>query len=648
MNCTSIISNHIVLNTNPDVSVPSFGIILIANEIISDIILFGNSTSIQEVSELYKKWNPVDLSDFYISPGIVDLNIRIEWESFEELTKSAISGGVTFALVEDGYYNDAPQTGELYCDIAKMASLKQATKEYVNLIDSQPYFAMKLYMYPPHMSIQGLADNLDPVLEELEKTSMKVIIDPTLPDPRMLHCVSPFRLRNLTDRLDENCAEKLNFSGGFPELIEQDVFDEDDTPEVEKLEKTSEIFPEKEEFKLEQVNPKINVVGLITTDANVENKSEPPKAKLKIPNFEEKLLTSQVAKARRAKRGTTQVVDDLDRRIITSQMLIQNLSIAEYETYNSSGITNYVQCEKSPEKTISSRDSFCSNSNSSVISSSPSPSLFQRRKMSGSFTLLCTASVSPKEVLYNFHMSGYSHSWELSGLTELFNSLKKSTLKVHISNISSAAAFNKIRKEKNLLSQVTCELPANHLYFNSLTIPNYDTRFKSAPPYRNNTNTLLLLDLLKANAINAISSNHTCIHPQFKNTNLSFTRAVDGMPSVENALQTAWSSILSIKTRFFEKEQAIVQLANLFSKKPAEILGVDRQRGSIEKGKFADFIVWKPYETYTVGAGYSPFPEMSPFLGKEVQGKIEKVYLRGKLVFNLGVLRATGKVVNRN
>lgn len=75
-----LVSKHIVLSefNNAYPRYPCSGIILIENDLIFDVVLLTNSSDLSSLFEIYADWNPVDYSDYYISPGIIDLNTRTE------------------------------------------------------------------------------------------------------------------------------------------------------------------------------------------------------------------------------------------------------------------------------------------------------------------------------------------------------------------------------------------------------------------------------------------------------------------------------------------------------------------------------------------------------------------------------------------
>ena len=74
----ALISKKIVLTTNSHSNKPVYGIILIEDEIIFDVVIIDNMISVSSVMEKYAEWNPEDFSSYYISPGIIDMNVRVE------------------------------------------------------------------------------------------------------------------------------------------------------------------------------------------------------------------------------------------------------------------------------------------------------------------------------------------------------------------------------------------------------------------------------------------------------------------------------------------------------------------------------------------------------------------------------------------
>jgi dihydroorotase-like cyclic amidohydrolase len=75
---------------------------------------------------------------------------------------------------------------------------------------------------------------------------------------------------------------------------------------------------------------------------------------------------------------------------------------------------------------------------------------------------------------------------------------------------------------------------------------------------------------------------------------------------------------------------------------PARLLNISDIRGGIERGKYADLIIWKPYEKVK-GFSLSNFTETAVYHKKDLYGRIYKVFLRGNLVYNENCVFAHGK-----
>lgn len=616
----ALLSNHLVV---PSISpTPVRGLILIHDEIICEVIILDESLAISEIFEKYQDWDPEDLSDFYISPGIIDLNSRVEWESYTGLSKSAVSGGVTFALIENSIYHEVIPNDILYCDIGKVIVPTEYPIRNLKELEEKGYFAVKIYLFPPNHTLPRIPEDFDEDLETIENSSMLLIIDPTLPDERMFYSVSPFHFRDISDRLRTDIKQEMCFSAGFADLIEP----EEDFLETPKIAKNCKEI-QKSLITEEVKNPELNKI---------------PEKKLNLSTTSLKLPKISLLNLEDMSPGTKDF-DDFDRQVDGTQMVIQNLSVAEYHTYHKSGVTQF--SSSSNPSPVWSASPLSASSSLSLPISSHVPTIFQRRKMNSSFTIVVDSiKTHPvEEEIYSSHMANYPHTWETSGLEKLLKVLKTSQCKAHICNISSAVAFNKIRKLKEIHTNFTCELPASHLYFHSNLIKNNDTRFKNTPPFRNQTNADLLWELLKMETINTITSQHACIDPQYKMLGKSFTKAVNGVNCLGFTLQAVWSKMV----KHLENEKFLVKLAKWLSENPSEILGVQRTRGSIEKGKLADLIVWDPYEKFVAGAENSKFPEMSPYVGEELWGKIKMVFLRGNTVYNQGAFTLGGRCEKR-
>jgi dihydroorotase-like cyclic amidohydrolase len=53
----------------------------------------------------------MDYTDYYISPGVIDLNLTVNhgWDSYERVTQAAVSGGTTFLITSPNIFS-LPET----------------------------------------------------------------------------------------------------------------------------------------------------------------------------------------------------------------------------------------------------------------------------------------------------------------------------------------------------------------------------------------------------------------------------------------------------------------------------------------------------------------------------------------------------------
>lgn len=623
-----IVSKHIVLTSKNNLHprYPCSGIIFINNDIIEDIILQETLLPFETLTEQYKDWNLLDYTDLYISPGIIDLNVRREWEDFSQLTKAALNGGVTVIAVEGGYYNPISSSSIYYCDVAKIV-LANDQRNFSAIPKS--VCALKGYLFPPSTEIRSIA-YLQNIMKEAFNTGLPFFIDATLPDPRMLYMASPSRLLPVDDRKDTDTNSSGLFAAAYPEAMSCSKGSDSEESEEESEEEvpqrsTSLACPE-----LKQ----LNIVSNSLFDEEDGKITKAYKQNPVIDEVKESDESSPLKKGIKKKAMSHDIYNDLDNRIRASQQNIEDLCIAERSTYSFSGSTSFVNTDLSKQQNL---EIISSPSIETPLQTNPTDNIFkpQVSKLARKRDLFRPSPIVIKPEIrtdasrdYKYYLANLPEHWEISGVERIIENLTIDS-KIHFQNTSSAVALNRIRQIKKTYNKVTCEIPATHLYFNSTAVKNGDTRFKNTPPIRNQGNFNLLWDLLKMKGIDSISSQHASIEPHRKITG-NFQQALNGISSMGYSLQAVWTMINIPASSSEQLEHYIVRLAKWFSLHPAMILNINNKRGSIEKGKFADFIIWNPKEKISVPNEYT-YSQTSPFKNQELLGCIKYVYLRGKL-----------------
>ncbi|CAG9319521.1 unnamed protein product [Blepharisma stoltei] len=628
----AIVSKHIVLSGDHHLYShhPMYGIILIEGEFIFDVIILDDNVPVNAVIEKYSEWSPQDYANFYISPGIIDLNVRREFENYTFLTKSAVSGGVSLIIEEDGFYTADFQNGDLYCDIGKILVLDKNNFERLEEIQSKEYLAVKSYLFPPSTSVQTVPSDLAVFFDRVSELKLPVFIDPTLPDARMLFMASPMRFEKVEERNTAEKSENYNvFAAAFPDTIDSED-DSESSQSIPDLEVTRSFWNEDlEKLQHQMIKSRSNSgenFECLQIHKEIQKEISP------VNDSDEYSLLIYSSKSPHLRSKTHTIFDDLDKRIKQNQVSIENISQAEQFTYKQAGRTEF------------RRQSFPFAGNTIPImempktQAEPVKNTYEDRMK---FRRPQALSIKPqqekhedKKRIYVYHLANYSEHWETSGIEKILASLRPE-IPLHIVGISSAIAINKIRQAKEHFPRLTCEIPAPHLYFTCDSVKDGSTIFKNSPPIRNRGNCNLLWDLLKMKAIDCISSQHAFISPRCKDIeNGNFHKALNGICSIGFTLQAIWTMLNVPVSTQSQLEHYIIRISKWLSLYPARILNIQDKRGSIEKGKYCDLVIWSPYERIKINEIYSENEEISPFLGQEMHGKIHKVYVRGKVAYD--------------
>jgi allantoinase len=123
-----------------------------------------------------------------------------------------------------------------------------------------------------------------------------------------------------------------------------------------------------------------------------------------------------------------------------------------------------------------------------------------------------------------------------------------------------------------------------------------------------------------------------------------FARAWGGIASLQLLLPVMWHQ----SNRY---EMPVTRLVECLSSAPAKLLGLEKQKGSIEPGKLADLVVFDPDTVWSVKASQLFHRhKTTPYDGVELQGRVVRTYLRGELVFDSGQVSKFphGRLCQRN
>ncbi|MDT3765721.1 allantoinase [Priestia filamentosa] len=202
---------------------------------------------------------------------------------------------------------------------------------------------------------------------------------------------------------------------------------------------------------------------------------------------------------------------------------------------------------------------------------------------------------------------------------------------LHFVHISSAKAMEKIQEAKERGMNITVETCPHYLLFHHGHLRELGAVAKCAPPLREDHERQKLIELLKNDQFDMISSDHSPCPYDLKDPNVhNLFEAWGGISGGQFSLLASIELSLAHNIPF-EK------VAKWTASNPAERFGISDRKGHIAKGADADFAFVTLDESYTVTAeNYYAKHKESLYIGHTFPCKVVGTMNRGKLVFKDG------------
>ncbi|MBN8570241.1 MAG: allantoinase AllB [Ignavibacteria bacterium] len=220
------------------------------------------------------------------------------------------------------------------------------------------------------------------------------------------------------------------------------------------------------------------------------------------------------------------------------------------------------------------------------------------------------------------------HEMEDEAIKILINLCKEFNTHIHIVHLSSADSLAQIRKAKSEGLNLTVETCPHYLYFNAEDIPQDDARFKCTPPIRSKENNEKLWEALEDGTIDMIASDHSpCTHDLKAKI---FSDAWGGIASLQVSFPAVW-------TKAKEKGIGIDKVSKWMSRNTAKLVSLDKYIGTIEEGKYADFTIFNPEESFIAEPDSLHHKnKISAYHHEKLFGKVHTVFLNGEKIFDEG------------
>lgn len=220
-------------------------------------------------------------------------------------------------------------------------------------------------------------------------------------------------------------------------------------------------------------------------------------------------------------------------------------------------------------------------------------------------------------------LSGVPVSAETIALHTIFELVRSTGARVHLSHLSSAAGVALMRAAKAEGLPVSCDVTIHHVHLVDLDIGYFDSQYRFDPPLRGTRDRDAIRAGLLDGTIDAICSDHTPLDDDQKL--MPFGEAAAGATGLE--------LLLSLTVKWAMEGGIALPLAlSKVSSAPAALAGL--KGGRIEIGAPADFCMFDPKSHWQVDPkALVSQGRNTPFAGFELPAPVVATFVGGRRVY---------------
>jgi dihydroorotase len=215
---------------------------------------------------------------------------------------------------------------------------------------------------------------------------------------------------------------------------------------------------------------------------------------------------------------------------------------------------------------------------------------------------------------------------ETVALSTILLLVRETGARVHLARLSSRAGIEMVRRAKHDGLPITCDVNIHHVHLSEMDTADFNANCHLIPPLRSQRDRDAIRLGLADGTIDVICSDHAPVDDDAKE--LPFQEAEPGATGVELLLP------LTLKWAR-EAGLPLGKALSYITQHPARIMGIDAGRIGVDRP--ADLCLFDPEATWVVNrANLASLGKNSPFLGLEMQGRVQYTLIDGHLDYRRG------------
>lgn len=198
--------------------------------------------------------------------------------------------------------------------------------------------------------------------------------------------------------------------------------------------------------------------------------------------------------------------------------------------------------------------------------------------------------------------------------------------RLHLCHCSTEGSVKLIRMAKEMGIEVTGEVCPHHFVLTDEEITTEDSNYKMNPPLRTKKDVQALIQGLQDGTMDVISTDHAPHTKEEKEK--GFVEAPFGIVGLETSASLTYTVLVETGVL------SLMEMAEKMSYNPAKIIGIDKERGSIQPGYLADLTIFNPDKEYVIDPEeFASKGKNTPFARKKVKGKVMMTICNGNVVY---------------